>query len=54
MHVPNERVLALPGSNHRTICKFGDHENERFSLVGNALVELVQEALDCTSALNNQ
>ncbi|KAI0848567.1 P-loop containing nucleoside triphosphate hydrolase protein [Daldinia vernicosa] len=35
----------MPGSNHRTICKFGDHETERFNPVGLAITELVQAVL---------
>ncbi|KAK3371022.1 Alpha/Beta hydrolase protein, partial [Lasiosphaeria ovina] len=42
MHVPNEQVFAVPGSNHRTICQFSNLDNERFSLVGDAVLGLVQ------------
>ncbi|OTB07887.1 hypothetical protein M426DRAFT_230692 [Hypoxylon sp. CI-4A] len=45
-NVPNERVFPVPGSNHRDICKFNDHENERFGPIGLAMTELVQVALD--------
>ncbi|KAI2466720.1 hypothetical protein F4781DRAFT_404907 [Annulohypoxylon bovei var. microspora] len=45
-NVPNERVFPMPGSNHRNICKFSDHENGRFAPVGLAVTEIVQAALD--------
>lgn len=48
MRLPNEVALALAGSNHRTICKFGDSENQRFVPVGDALEELVKSALGRT------
>ncbi|OTA67171.1 hypothetical protein K449DRAFT_324678 [Hypoxylon sp. EC38] len=45
-NVPNERVFPVPGSNHRNICKFDDHETERFGPIGLAVTEIVQVALD--------
>ncbi|KAK5653446.1 hypothetical protein OQA88_8932 [Cercophora sp. LCS_1] len=45
LHVPNEQSFALPGSDHRTVCRFSDTDNERFSLVGDALVDLAKCAL---------
>ncbi|KAI1658900.1 hypothetical protein F4813DRAFT_355079 [Daldinia decipiens] len=44
-NVPNERVFPMPGSNHRTICKFGDYENERFTPISLAITELAQAVL---------
>ena len=52
MHVPNEHIFALPGSDHRTIARFDDDEDQRFSLVGMAVVELVEEALSCKQLLS--
>ncbi|KAI1411905.1 hypothetical protein F5Y13DRAFT_180512 [Hypoxylon sp. FL1857] len=37
-NVPNERVFP--------VCKFGDHENERFGPIGLALTEIIQTSLD--------
>ncbi|KAI1390713.1 uncharacterized protein F4822DRAFT_161955 [Hypoxylon trugodes] len=45
-NVPNERVFPVPGSNHRNICRFGDHEDGRFGPIGLAMTELVRAALD--------
>ncbi|KAK4454854.1 hypothetical protein QBC34DRAFT_103225 [Podospora aff. communis PSN243] len=45
LHVPQEETFALPGSDHRTVCRFSDFENERFSLVGKAVVDLAQKSL---------
>ncbi len=45
MRVDNEIVYALEGSNHRTICKFRDNEDQRFSLVGDSVRELVELSL---------
>ncbi|KAI1110624.1 hypothetical protein F5Y14DRAFT_428226 [Nemania sp. NC0429] len=42
---PNEKVFPLLASNHRTICKFGPGEDQRFGPVGFAVREVVQEAL---------
>jgi hypothetical protein len=45
MQLPNEVVLPLAGSNHKTICKFGKNDNQRYMPISDALEELVQEAL---------
>lgn len=45
MELPNEVSLPLAGSNHKTICKFGKHDNQRYKPVSDALEELVQGAL---------
>ncbi|RWA07971.1 hypothetical protein EKO27_g7132 [Xylaria grammica] len=42
---PNEKVFPLPGSNHRTICKFAPEEDQRFGPVGHAVLEVIQKAL---------
>ncbi|KAK0638981.1 hypothetical protein B0T16DRAFT_462695 [Cercophora newfieldiana] len=44
LHVPQEQSFALPGSDHRTVCRFSDSDNERFSLVGKAALDLAQGA----------
>ncbi|KAI0412863.1 hypothetical protein F5X98DRAFT_304553 [Xylaria grammica] len=48
---PNEKVFPLPGSNHRTICKFAPEEDQRFGPVGHAVLEVIQEALKEQEAL---
>jgi hypothetical protein len=45
MGLPNEEPLPLAGSNHKTICKFGDAENQRYSPIWDAMEELVKIAL---------
>jgi hypothetical protein len=45
LRVPNEQAFALPGSDHVTISHFGFLDNERFSLVGEALLDLVKISL---------
>jgi len=44
MHLPNEQCFAIQGSDHRTIARFGDADNERFSLVGDAIFSLVRQS----------
>ncbi|PLB52365.1 hypothetical protein P170DRAFT_348482, partial [Aspergillus steynii IBT 23096] len=41
MNLPNELVLPLDSSDHRTICKFSQDEEERYMPVWDALMELV-------------
>lgn len=40
MNIPNELVLPLASSDHRTICKFSRDEQQRYQPVWDALVEL--------------
>ena len=44
LHIPQEQSFALPGSDHRTVCRFSDSENERFSLVGKAVLDIARVA----------
>jgi len=45
MGLPNELASSSTGSNHRTICKFSDLENQRYEPIGDAVEELVRLAL---------
>ena len=45
MHIRNESAFPLDGSDHRTICKFRLNEDQRFSPVGNAILDLAKLAL---------
>ena len=45
MGLPNELASSSTGSNHRTICRFGDSENQRYAPIGDAIEELVRLAL---------
>ncbi len=45
MHIRNEVLFPLDGSNHRTICKFRANEHQGFSPIGDAVVELATLAL---------
>lgn len=42
MHITNEQVIPLDGSNHRNICKFRANEYQRFSPIGDAVLELAE------------
>jgi hypothetical protein len=44
MHLPNEHIFPLSGSDHRSIARFRRDEDHRFALLGVALVELVEDA----------
>ncbi|KAI0477594.1 P-loop containing nucleoside triphosphate hydrolase protein [Xylariaceae sp. FL0804] len=44
-NIPNEEVFPVPGSNHRTISKFGDEDEQRFAPVGLAVKEVVEAAV---------
>jgi hypothetical protein len=43
-----ERIGGLQRSNHRTICKFGDNEDEsdRFLVLGNFMTWIAESALE--------
>jgi len=45
MHIRNESAFPLDGSNHRTICKFRADEDQRFSPVGHAILDLAKLVL---------
>ncbi|KAM7185523.1 hypothetical protein V8F20_011779 [Naviculisporaceae sp. PSN 640] len=45
MHLPNEECSAVQGSDHRTIARFADADNERFSLIGDAVYNIVRGSL---------
>ncbi|KAJ6439085.1 ankryin repeat protein [Purpureocillium lavendulum] len=45
MHIGTEQVIPLEGSNHQTICKFRADEDQRFSPVGDAILELADIVL---------
>ncbi|KAM0456633.1 hypothetical protein ACHAO4_003663 [Trichoderma viride] len=46
--LPEERIVGLPRSDHRNICKFGDSpdESDRFFLLGSFLTGIVESALE--------
>ncbi|KAH6634743.1 hypothetical protein B0J18DRAFT_406351 [Chaetomium sp. MPI-SDFR-AT-0129] len=54
MHIRNEVLFPLEGSNHRTICKFRANEHQRFSPIGDAVVELAELALPSAEELERQ
>ncbi|KAH6640994.1 P-loop containing nucleoside triphosphate hydrolase protein [Chaetomium tenue] len=54
MHIKNEVLFPLEGSNHRTICKFRANEHQRFSPIGDAVVELAGLALPSAEELESQ
>ncbi|KAK4031373.1 hypothetical protein C8A01DRAFT_21392, partial [Parachaetomium inaequale] len=54
MHIRNEVLFPLEGSNHRSICKFRANEHQRFSPVGDAVVELAILALPSVEELKRQ
>lgn len=54
MHIPNEEVSPLAGSDHRTICKFSANEDQRFSPLGDAVVRLVEQSLSLTEGKIDQ
>ena len=45
MQLPTELALPLAGSDHRSICKFGDADDERYEPIGDAIDELAKIAL---------
>ncbi|PWI64506.1 hypothetical protein PCL_09587 [Purpureocillium lilacinum] len=54
MHISNEQVIPLEDSNHQTICKFRKNENQRFSLLGNAILELAELTLPPREEVESQ
>ena len=45
MNTRNELAFPLDGSNHRSICKFRMNEDQRFSAVGDAILDLAELSL---------
>ncbi|KAH8881765.1 TPR-like protein [Thozetella sp. PMI_491] len=54
MHIRTEQVIPLDGSNHRNICKFRANEDQRFSPVGDAAIELAELILPSTEEVQSQ
>lgn len=47
MGVANEEALPLENSNHRELCQFKDHEDQRFMPIKGAIKELAAIAVAC-------
>ncbi|PVH98023.1 hypothetical protein DM02DRAFT_616112, partial [Periconia macrospinosa] len=43
--LPNEVAIGIAGSNHKSMCKFGDFNSQKYKPVSNAVEELVEHAL---------
>lgn len=48
LNLPGERTGGLPRSDHRTICKFGDNQDEsdRFLVLGSFVTWIAESALE--------
>jgi hypothetical protein len=45
LDIPNERAVGVAGSNHRTMCKFGEADSQRYEPVWKAVKQLAQDAI---------
>jgi hypothetical protein len=41
----NEVAIGIAGSDHRSMCKFGDFDSQKYKPVWNAIEELAEHAL---------
>ena len=45
LDISNERAVGVAGSNHRTMCKFGEADSQRYEPVWKAVKQLAQDAI---------
>ena len=46
LNLPKERAVGVAGSNHRTMCKFGEADSQRYEPVWKTVRKLAREAID--------
>jgi hypothetical protein len=44
LNLPNENAVGVPGSNHRTMCKFEHYKSNKYKLVGIAVEDMAKLA----------
>lgn len=47
MNIPSERIVPMPGCDHRSICRFSGHHSESYKRVSNVLQDWIEKLDIC-------